>query len=309
MPLFRVYDLLIDAPDVPRHCVPFSSEGVHPDVFVSVAHTADPTTLSERVTREGDDILHLEDPEFGRVALSRGSHIAMELVPTIGTEEWQAALLGTLLSCCLLQRRRFPLHAASLLQDGAVGALCGPSGAGKSTLVSALARRGNLLVSDDVTPLELDGAGRVRASAGRREVKLDSPSARALGFEPNQLGVVPGTPEKRFVESLRDGQTVPAGPWPLAAVYLMEWGERLAIEPLDAQEAFTLFMQQGHRPTHFFEALGPAALMQWCAALARGTRAFRFVRPADFTQLDHSAVALEQHLQRLAQESREGLPH
>src|SRR5262249_57046891 len=110
---------------------------------------------------------------------------------------------------------------------GAVGgrarALCGGAGAGRSTLAAASARRGDVVLTDDVAPLEPDG-DRFRVRPGYPQLRLWPDSVRLLYGDADALPPLTPTWEKRGLDLTRPGYRFAARPLPLAAVYVL--GER-----------------------------------------------------------------------------------
>jgi hypothetical protein len=134
----------------------------------------------------------------------------------------------TLLLFLLTRSGRTPLHAAGLMCGQTAVVLAGPSGAGKSTLSLAAMARGLQILSDDTVYIQLQ------------------PRLRIWGF-PRPVHVFPADAPGFIQETrLRGGKlkaVVPAPPWaelPVAdhaAVVLLERGERVRLEPVEASVA------------------------------------------------------------------------
>lgn len=231
-------------------------------------------------------------PEFGSVRIRDGAHIQLDAHPSLDPAWVRAVVLGTVFSVLLQQRRRYPLHAGGVRLGEGARAFVGASGAGKSSLTAGLASRGHELLGDDVLPLESARDGALRAHPGRSEIKLDEPAARALGHRSGALEPLAAAEGKR---ALRAGFASAAQPCPLDGLYALEWGARVAIDPLAPHEVLPLLLSNAHRPELLVAALGQAELLRWCANMAQRTRAFRLTRPRDFAALPEVLSRVEEH--------------
>ena len=110
----------------------------------------------------------IDVPEVGRYACSDGVLITVEAAPGASEDALRLFLLGSALGCLLTQRGLLVLHGNAFVVDGGCAVVLGHSGAGKSTLAAEMHRRGHLVLSDDVVPV--DAAG--RAIPGWPRIKL-----------------------------------------------------------------------------------------------------------------------------------------
>jgi len=164
------------------------------------------------------------------------------------------------------------LHGGAFVDDrGGAWALLGDRGAGKSSLLAALAVAGHEVVADDL--LVLDGG---ECFAGPRCVDLrpDAVSELSLGTLPS----VRSTRRRRFVLDPCDGRFTLRG-----CVYL-EWGERVAVEPLTPAEH--LGELSGQR-----RIAGLGANVEQLLVLS-GLPAFRMRRPQASGWVDATRAAL-----------------
>jgi hypothetical protein len=139
-----------------------------------------------------------------------------------------AEVTDTLLLFLLARCGRTPVHAAGVLLGDTTLLLAGPSGSGKSTLALAAMRRGLPILSDDTLYIQL------------------RPSLRIWGV-PRPLHVFPeDAPRFTSGRRLRGGKLKAIVPLAAGAaggfadkarLILLERGERLALERLDAEAA------------------------------------------------------------------------
>jgi hypothetical protein len=127
-------------------------------------------------------------------------------------------LLGQVLSFCLLARGVEPLHATSVVVNGAAIAFLGDSGHGKSTLAAALLERGHRLLTDDVLVVRFDDGDRAMAYPSLPRIKLTGAAADAVF--PGRRSV----PMNRFTDKrifpLHEAEYEPH-PAPLRALYVI----------------------------------------------------------------------------------------
>jgi hypothetical protein len=148
----------------------------------------------------------------------------------------------------------------------------GDKTAGKSTLLAWLARAGAGVLSDDV--LIIDGD---RAFAGPRSIDLRGEAAEVLGAG-EALGHI----------GARDRWRVPLDPvpaeLPLRGWVSLEWGDRVAVEPVRGSERLMALMP--HRGVRLEPAI-PAALVR-----LSGLPHLRLTRPRDWGSMGEVADRL-----------------
>jgi hypothetical protein len=163
------------------------------------------------------------------------------------------------------------LHGGAFLENGRAWALLGDKEAGKSSTLGWLMGRGRQVLSDDILVVE-DGV----LSAGPRCVDLRPEAAALLGGE--DVGML----GNRVRWRLGAGE-VPASA-PLGGIVHLDWGERLLVEPLGAEERISgLIRNSVIRP-------GSADAKPLLELAALPT--FRFVRPRDLGAIDQSGERL-----------------
>ena len=146
-----------------------------------------------------------------------GQHVLWRRLVDVPNEVVFTYLLGQVLSFCLLARGVEPLHATSVLVNGAAIAFLGDSGHGKSTLAATLMERGHRLLTDDVLVVRFEG-NRAMAYPSMARIKLTPESADAV-FRGRR-----SVPMNRFtvkrIYSLRDDEHM-SHPAPLRALYVI----------------------------------------------------------------------------------------
>jgi hypothetical protein len=154
---------------------------------------------------------------FDFVVTGDGRQVLWRRLVDVPDEVVFTYLLGQVLSFCLLARGVEPLHATSVVVNGAAIGFLGDSGHGKSTLAATLLERGYRLLTDDVLVVRFD-EGRAMAYPSLPRIKLTGASADAVF--PGRRSV----PMNRFTDKrifpLHEAEYV-SRPAPLRALYVI----------------------------------------------------------------------------------------
>lgn len=105
-------------------------------------------------------------------------------------EDVELWLFGLVMSFILQSRGVFTLHAAAVNCRGRAVAFLGSNGYGKSTLAFFFAKKGHVLITDDVLPI-IEGNGRLLALPGSPTMNLWSQTLEQVGW-PDHLSCNPG---------------------------------------------------------------------------------------------------------------------
>ncbi|HEX2764620.1 MAG TPA: hypothetical protein VHM92_12365 [Allosphingosinicella sp.] len=198
-------------------------------------------------------VLLYDIPRVARMRISDG--VLVEICPAAGNKEAliEQYLQGTARAVLVHQRGGLPLHAACLVPPGGgqAVAIAGVSGAGKSTLAAELIRIGWSLLGDDVTPLH-EVEGQVIAYPSKAGVKLWRDACEALSIDTRDVPRVPGEREKYVVPA-----GTPAEAAPLAAIFLLAWGDAESPTALRGSRLVTALSAVTFKP-HYIAAMGCA---------------------------------------------------
>jgi hypothetical protein len=185
------------------------------------------------------------------------------------------------------------LHASAVgLPSGAV-AFVGEKGAGKSTAAGAFLARGYPLLTDDVLPVAgTEGGGDVLALPGPAALKLWPESARALGYAPRRLPRLHPAGTKRVLGAApaeTEGR-------PLRALYVLDVGEALAVEPVRGHLALVELLRHAYVPRFVPDLGATPAHFARCARVARAVPIFRLRRPPGLEKLPDLVAVVEAHV-------------
>ena len=224
----------------------------------------------------------------------RGDFTLPDAAPLPLAQGLLAAEMGMNLQMALGQRRYLLLHASAVERDGRALLMTGNSGAGKSTLAATLARRGHVLLADDVTALD----GPTLWPALPR-LKLWPDSLAAFGIERAGLARTRSAQDKF---NLAPRRFDPA-PVRLSAVYGLVTARgamRVGIEAIAGRAAVAMLAANVYRPS-----LGPllgrqAAIFTAVVQIAQRAAIHTLIRPDDLAALDDVARQVEGHVAALA---------
>jgi hypothetical protein len=159
-------------------------------------------------------------------------------------------LLGQGIGFALRLRGHVALHASCVTIDGAGVSLAGPSTAGKSTTAAAFSRRGNRVVTENVTAIAMDQRPPLVLAGSSRFLLFDD-SAQALFGDADAFPVVNTVAAKRVVE----GRPPDAAAVSLAIILVLDRATESLPEPLvrqlDAREALLELLHNSYGSAFF----------------------------------------------------------
>jgi hypothetical protein len=166
-----------------------------------------------------------------------GTRVACTWPPHFTVEDAATYLLGPVFGLILRLRGIPSLHAGAVAIDGVAVALAGEAGTGKSTTTAALARRGHLVLADDVLALRA-GDGEIMALPAYPQLRLWPDIVPALLGTDAELPPLTPNWDKR---GMRMDESFHPHPLRLGAVYVLSGREpgpdAPRLEPMGAVEA------------------------------------------------------------------------
>ncbi len=148
-------------------------------------------------------------------------------------------LLGPVLGFALRRRGLVSLHASAFNHEESAVAMAGPPGAGKSTTVTAFARRGFPVLTDDVMPLFSEGAT-FWAQPSYPRLRLWHDSVRDFYGSQDALPSLAPEWDKKALDLEEQGLRFEPRPRPLKVVYFLRFDEHrseVEIRPLEGPRA------------------------------------------------------------------------
>lgn len=226
-----------------------------------------------------------------------GHNITIDVQPGAPERNVRLFLLGSAFGALLHQRGLLPLHANAVEIDGKAVAFMGHSGAGKSTLAAWFHDNGYRILADDVCVVRFDDDGRAIACPGLRHVRLWLDAIRFTGrseedFMRSYVG--PDEELEKFDVPLGEGQAVEEDV-PLAAVYLLQQGDQLEIEPLQGIAAAQAVFENTYRGSFLSAASARQSHWESALRLVQTTKVFSAVREWSLDKLPVQCAAFLAH--------------
>lgn len=277
-----------------------------PDVIVDCGEIPVMLPLTPGVHKADDGML-LNIEGVARYWVTGGRIISVDRADGAQEENVRLFLLGSAMGILLHQRGMLPLHANAVEVGGQAIAFVGPSGAGKSTLAGWFHDHGRRVIADDVCVVRFDSRGRPFATAGIPRLRLWKDALIASGRHPDahRLSYAgDDSYEKYDVPLGNDGE---APDLPLAAIYLLEEGEKFGIVPLGGAVAAETLFANTYRGA-FVQATGnPRGHWDACLRLLSATPVFRLTRTWDLSRISGDTAHVIDHASSLiAASDREG---
>lgn len=238
----------------------------------------------------GAFLIHV--PGLARYFVTAGRDIVIE--PCVGSDRNAVStfLTGTVLAALLQQRELVPLHASAVATGTGAVLFAGWSGQGKSSLLAALIERGYVAMSDDVTAVEMDAAGKPRALAAFPSMRLWRDTLDMLCWR-GRTRVQEGM-EKYLIPI----KSFSPAPLPVRAVFFLTQSDRsdIAVRPMSSAKAFRALRKFTYRKA-YLKGLGAGTThFRTLAAMAKSVPVFRVIRPAYPFLLDALADRIDAHL-------------
>lgn len=251
----------VELPELP----PLDGDGPC-DVTITIDRSPPPPIGQGIVAVPGGARLGVAD--VADYVVTGGDRIVVRPFPGAPDANVRLFLHGSAMGMLVHQRGLVPLHANAAEIDGGAVAFAGPSGSGKSTLAAWLHDRGARIVADDVCVIAGgSGGGPAMVMPGMPRFRLWRDalerSGRAAGDHPRSYA---GDESYDKYDVAAAGVAVADRPLPLRAIYLLERGERLEIEPMHGIAAADALFANTYRG-EYLAVLG-AEQSHWRACLA-----------------------------------------
>jgi hypothetical protein len=254
-----------------------------------VAPFASPTMVTPLVSIDADGSAHFSVMGVADYLVTGGRRIVVSPVLPQDSPDIRLFLLGSGLGFLCHQRGVLPIHGATVDIDGEAVIFAGASGAGKSTLADAFARRGHVVLSDDVSPIQLTAEGPLILPSLRR-IRLWKDAVDNAGWNADDLERCRAGLEK-FSRSLHGEPAVKPLP-PRAIFHLRRQWVKLGgarFRRLRGRPAVDELQRQVFRWKSLVGVAGPmGALARTAIAASNIPGHFVLERPIAFDRLDES---------------------
>jgi hypothetical protein len=135
--------------------------------------------LSRPHLKVSDHDFYIDVRNIAQFRVENGDKIAIRPYKNSDNALVQLYLHGSVLGALLHQRATLPFHGSSFEFNGKGITLCGHSGSGKSSVSAAFCQHGAQLISDDISPVQINSSNTVILPIKTR-IKLWEDSLRKL---------------------------------------------------------------------------------------------------------------------------------
>ena len=200
------------------------SEEADPDCLISFGSVpkklANPDNAGGVYQSRGRHFL-LKIDHVGRYLIENGEKITIDRTPGATVHEITLFLWASAMAVLLHQRGIFIVHGSSIMKGEHAIIFSGSSGSGKSTIASTFAaRKGALIISDDISAIALDPAGVAVVLPGYPLMKLWRDSSDILGLEWDEERLIREKVNKMMVNI---SDSFAQHPVPLRQFYLLSY--------------------------------------------------------------------------------------
>ena len=259
-----------------------NSKAKDADVLIRRESIADAPEVPEGEVRgiraEGTEV-YLTWPEIGRFLVRDGREILIDPEPDVSEDVLRLFVLGTSIAVLLHQRQDLAVfHASAVSYSGSALVFAGNRGAGKSGMAAAFHTGGSQLLADDVVAVDLSSDSPL-VLPGFPFLKMWPDTLNAIGHQPEALPKLRPEIEKRGYR-IANGFSMES--MPLRAIFILGWGETIAIERLNGQEAlFGLisFWYATRFGSEVLRVMGLPDQLQQCARLVNEVPVYLLSKP------------------------------
>lgn len=226
-----------------------------------------------------EDAFYVRFADVGTFRIDK-REVSVDLVPGARELTLRLILTSVVLGLLLHRRGELVLHASTVaVDDVAIGFLGGP-GVGKSTTAAAFHAAGHRLLSDDLLPAAVDGAG-VVVQSGYPQQRLWPEAIASLGGDAARLPRVHPDLEKRVAPIT---ELFEPAALPLERLYLLSEGPVVAIKAIPGAQSVIELVRHTY-VAHVLALARGAWLFEQCAAIAERVPLKRLERPSRLSGL------------------------
>lgn len=298
---YRLFGLRVRS-EIPLPELAQDESGERPQVMIRRGTVV--SNGSEEGLHQDGDALLLTIPDVGRYRIAGGSDIMVDAGADIPAPNIRLFLLGSAFGALLHQRRMLPLHANAIEVNGRAVAFMGETGAGKSTLAAWFHDRGYRILADDVCVVGFEEAGQPNVAPGLPRLRLWSEALEFTGRDAKNFSrsYTGAAAQMDKYDVPIEAASVRASSAQLAAIYLLERGDRFAVTSVTGASAAELLFANTYRGSYLSLVNGKQQHWQSAIKLVQSVPVFRAVRSWDLTKLHEQCALLLQHAESLTQD-------
>ena len=230
----------------------------------------------------------------GRYRIDGGYQILIDPDPDVPQRNLRLFLLGSAFGVLLHQRGLLPLHANAIEIGGRAVAFMGESGSGKSTLAAWFHDHGFRIIADDVCVVQFGPSGSATIVPGLSRLRLSQEILEMSGRDPQKHDRSYAGEYDKFDVPIAHGDG-PPGELNLAAIYVLERGDALAIRRLEGIEAAESIFAHTYRGAFIAAVKGEHSHWSGAVRLVQQTPLFRLERTWDLGRMDEELGHIVDH--------------
>lgn len=191
--------------------------------------------------------------------------------------EFRIYLMGTVFGAVAWLNGLLPIHASAVIKGDSAIAFTADSGGGKSTLAAGLSNLGYPHICDDTLVLD-PRSDQIMAFPDAKPLKLwDDAFQMAQADRSQPIDFMPG---KFFASAKNKAES----PLPLTDLYFLEFGDKLAIEPITGIEKIMRFPETFYRGFIHLALNDSSSHSRFITNIAKNVRFWTLTRPKDPSQ-------------------------
>ena len=287
------YDLNV-ASEIPLLSESCCKNNINCDVAIYLDNQLKETQKVDAQAKTHESIIY-QHKDVGIFEIIQGKEIRIKVNKGVADQEVARILLGLPMGYLLMQRGLHVLHASVVNLDGQAVAFTGLSGSGKTTMVASFLKNNHSILTEDIAAVNLSS---MMVTPAFPSLRVGKDTLEQLDLPSRELETVPADSRNRIIYTMDDRQFCKE-PTKLKNCYLLEWGEQLRIEPVEAKQAFVDLFPHTFRPLtdKGTERLDPESFAKE-TDFANKVSVYKLTRPKSFASLDDCRALVEEHLQQ-----------
>lgn len=242
-----------------------------------------------------DGALTFSVEEEGVWSIAGGSKITVAPTDLARMDDARLFTLGSAWGALGYQRGWAMLHGSCVSLDGKTALFCGDAEQGKSTMAAAMIGHGAQLLADDLSRVDAGEGKSPRIYPSSARIKLWDSAIASLRWQARD--------KKR--DHFRDDKyhfaididTEHAKPRNLDAVFVLEWGDRIACDRLRGIDAVKALSEASMYRREFLDLMGCVSGHVVAATrIAAAIPIYRLTRPKDFALLSRLCDTITEHM-------------
>ena len=287
------YDLNI-ASEIPILSESCSKNNINCDVKIYLDNQLKEKQKVDAQAKTHESIIY-QHKDVGIFEIIQGKEIRIKVNKGVADQEVARILLGLSMGYLLMQRGLHVLHASVVNINGQAVAFTGLSGTGKTTMAASFLQNSYSILTEDIAAVDVSS---MMVTPAFPSLRIGKDALEQLDLPPGELKTATTDSRNRIIYTMDDKQFC-RQPTKLKNCYLLEWGEQLRIESVEAKQAFVDLFPHTFRPLtdKGTERLDLESFTKM-TDFASQVSVYKLTRPKSFASLDGCRALVVEHLQQ-----------